>query len=91
MILKISILSIVIFILLTLGSAKIETPFDGNDTIGFPLTFYFQNSGECDPCPANPIQVYYFYLLIDIITATIISALIWKLWLKIKSKSEPNS
>jgi len=52
---------------------KIETHFDGNDTYGFPFTFHIKLSGMCDPCPENPTETYFGYLIIDIIFALIIA------------------
>lgn len=62
-------LIILIFILVTLLTMKIETPFDGNDTYGFPFTFHIKWSGMCDPCPDNPTDTYIGYLLVDIVLA----------------------
>lgn len=45
----ISVLTIVVFGAVTIYTAKIETPFDGNDTYGFPLTYFIRFSGECAP------------------------------------------
>jgi len=58
---------------------KIETPFDGNDTYGFPLTFYIKWSGMCFKCPEKPTETYYEYLLIDIAIAGLFSFGILKL------------
>lgn len=44
---------------------KIETPFDGDDTYGFPFIFYLESSQMCNPCPINPISFYWKYFVLD--------------------------
>ena len=85
-VIQILILTIIIFVVITLVTMKIETPFDGNDTYGFPLTFHIKWSGMCFECPENPTETYYGYLLIDFLIAFLISIGIWKLFIKLKSK-----
>lgn len=63
---------------------KIETPFDGNDTYGFPFTFHIKWSGMCFECHENPTETYYGYLLIDFIIVGLISFGVWSLYNKRK-------
>jgi hypothetical protein len=70
---------------LTISTAKIETPHDGEDTYGFPLTFFIRFSGMCDPCPPNPTETYYWKLLLDILFAAIIPILGWAIFTKVKN------
>jgi hypothetical protein len=83
---KYLLLIFVVFTILTWATARFETPNDGNDTVGFPLHFYFKISGESYPCPENPIKKNYFYLLVDIAFAALLALGIWKLYLKFKSR-----
>jgi hypothetical protein len=71
--------TVLVFIFLTWSTAKIETPIDGHDTYGFPLTFHTQFSGMCDPCPENPTKTNYWNLLLDIAIAAGAGFIIWKI------------
>lgn len=81
---QILILTIIVFITITLITMKIKTPFDGNDTYGYPFTLHIKWSGMCFECPENPTETYYGYLLIDFIIAGVISFGIWSLYKKWK-------
>ena len=81
-------LTILIFILVTLITMKIETPFDGNDTYGFPFTFHIKWSGMCEPCPENPTETYIGYLLIDILIAGLFAFGILSINRKLKKRNE---
>ncbi|MCB0476448.1 MAG: hypothetical protein KDC69_12280, partial [Flavobacteriaceae bacterium] len=63
---------------------KIQTPFDGNDTYGFPFTFHVKWSGMCYDCPENPTETYFGYLLADLIFPGIIAVGIHSLIKKLK-------
>ena len=80
--------TILIFILVTLITMKIETPFDGNDTYGFPFTFHIKWSGMCEPCPENPTETYIGYLLIDILIAGLFAFGILSINRKLKKRNE---
>ncbi|MBO6514970.1 MAG: hypothetical protein JJ975_00280 [Bacteroidia bacterium] len=73
-----------VFVVITYATSKIETPFDGDDTYGFPFTFYIVYSGMCDPCPDEPTQFYGFKLWIDILFSAIlaVAGLIGQRWLR---------
>jgi hypothetical protein len=60
------VLTIVAFGLINLTTAKIERHFDGNDTYGYPLTFYTKLGGKCQPCPDSLSQTNYLNLLVDL-------------------------
>jgi hypothetical protein len=80
-------LSIAIFIAMTISTAKLESAFDGNDTYGFPLTFFIRFSGMCEPClPGAPeSEIFYWRLLVDLLTAAIIPVLSWAIFNKVKN------
>ena len=82
---QILILTIITFTIITLVTMKIETPFDGNDTYGFPFTFHIKWSGMCFDCPENPTETYYGYLLIDFIISGIIGFGLLKLFKRLKN------
>jgi len=84
--LSICLWSLLVFATLTLTTAKIETPFDGHDTYGFPFTFFIRFSGMCDPCPPNPTETKIGYLLIDILFSIIVGLLLWLIVKKVKLK-----
>jgi hypothetical protein len=71
--------SALIFIILTAATARIETPTDGEDTYGFPLTFHTRFSGMCNPCPKYPTETNYWNLLVDIAVAAGTGFVIWKI------------
>jgi hypothetical protein len=72
-IIQITLTFIIVFAILTFSTAKIETPFDGHDTYGFPFTFHKVFSGMCDPCPPNPSATYYGWLVVDVLFAAIVA------------------
>ncbi|WP_299782782.1 hypothetical protein [uncultured Formosa sp.] len=83
-VIQILILSIIIFVVITLVTMKIETPFDGNDTYGFPFTFHIKWSEMCFECPENPTETYYGYLFIDFLISGIIGFGLLKLFKQLK-------
>lgn len=46
-------LTILLLIISTLATIKLEAASDGFDQYGFPLTFYDSFSGKCDNCYQN--------------------------------------
>ncbi|QIE58667.1 hypothetical protein G5B37_03550 [Rasiella rasia] len=80
--------TLLIFIMVTLLTMKIETPFDGNDTYGFPFTFHIKWSGMCDPCPDNPTETYLGYLFIDIVLSGLFGFGILSLIRKLKRRND---
>jgi len=79
-------LTIFLFVTITLSTAKIETPSDGNDTYGFPVTCFIRLSGMCEPCPPNPYltEIYYWKLVVDILFAASLVAIGWTIFTKLK-------
>lgn len=65
-------LSVLLLIISTLATLKLEAASDGFDRYGFPFTFYDVFSGKCDNCYQNfgfkPIN-----LLLNILLALICS------------------
>ena len=86
--LKVLILTVIIFIFVTLITMKIQTPFDGNDTYGFPFIFHIKWSGMCYDCPENLNETYFGYLLADLIFSGIIAGGIYGLLKKFKKINE---
>jgi hypothetical protein len=84
--LAVCILTIVVFGTLTISTAKIETPIDGIDTYGFPLTFFIRNDGMCLPCLTEPTETYYWKLLVDIAVAFLLSIIIWFFYTKLRKR-----
>lgn len=82
--LPLCILTIIVFGTLTISTAKIETPIDGEDTYGFPLTFFIRFSGMCSPCPPNPTEIYYLQLVADVAVAFLLSLIIWTIYTKLR-------
>lgn len=82
--LALCILTIIIFATLTISTAKIETPVDGNDTYGFPLTFFIRFSGMCSPCPPNPTETSYWKLFVDIVAAFLIAVVILTVYTRLR-------
>lgn len=72
----IGILSVVIFSILTVSTAKIETPADGNDSFGFPGTFFIRFGGKGMNDLTKLSEIFYLNLLIDVVVALIIATLI---------------
>lgn len=82
--LALCILTIIVFGTLTISTAKIETPFDGNNTYGFPLTFLIQLGGKRFPNPENWTEIFYFKLLVDITVAFLLAILIRTVYTKLR-------
>ncbi len=78
--LAICILTIVTFLTLTISTAKTETAFDGNNSYGFPLTFFTSLGGKRFPTPTSGSELFYVNLLFDVTVAVIIAFLIWTIY-----------
>ena len=52
---------------------KIGIPSDGNDTLGFPFTFYKKIGGKRFPIPENLVETQMSYLVIDFIVSGILA------------------
>lgn len=78
------ILSIVIFLILTVSTAKIDTPSDGNDSFGFPLTFFIRFGGKRLNQLTQLSEIFYLNLLIDVVVALIIATLIWTVYVMLR-------
>lgn len=72
-------LSIISFTLLTIKSARIESHFDGNDTYGFPLTFYTKFSSMCVDCPGPKYEIHYLNLVADFAVAVLVGIATWRI------------
>ncbi|OQP57264.1 hypothetical protein A3860_11965 [Niastella vici] len=82
----ISVLTIVLFSYLTISTAEIRSGSDGEDTYGYPLTFFIRFSGECDPClpDAPETEINFLKLLLDLLFAAIFPILGWAFIIKVK-------
>jgi len=78
-------LTAVIFISLTLSTASIRTPLDGEDTYGFSLAFFVRSSCMYAPCPPSLTETYYWKLIVDILFAAMLSFISLILFLKLKT------
>lgn len=80
--LKVTLYSILLFIFLTLLTAKCERRSDGNDTFGFPFTFYTiyseMNTPIDDSYPtfSDKTDESYGYLLLDVLITVLLVQLI---------------
>lgn len=84
----------VVFGLLTILTASIKTPADGNDTYGFPFTFYTKIGGMVDPSPTSPddlIRKNYFFLVLDLAFALLTSVIGLMIYNHFKRKSQTNN
>ncbi|WP_228853494.1 hypothetical protein [Aegicerativicinus sediminis] len=51
---------------------KIQTPIDGSDTYGFPITFYTVFSGECVDCLETKPKISFSSLIIDVFVSGVL-------------------
>lgn len=78
------ILTIIVFGVLTISTAKIETPSDGNDSYGFPLTFLIRLGGKRSPNPIGWTEISYLKLLLDIVVAFLLAIIVWTIYVKLR-------
>jgi len=79
----ICILTILIFATLTISTARIEGPSDGDDIYGYPVTFFIQHSGMCSPCPPDMTEIHYGKLILDLLFAAGITIIGWIILIRI--------
>jgi hypothetical protein len=82
--LTLCILTIIIFTVLTILTAKIQIPSDGNDSYGFPFEFYKIYGGKRDYYPPNEFSI--IKMTIDIIVAGFISSFIILVFKKVRQR-----
>ncbi len=70
---KVFILLLSVFFIITVLSEKAESMNDGNDTYGFPFTFYTYLGGKRIPEPPSREIYNYMNLLIDIAFASLVA------------------
>ncbi|RQO66096.1 hypothetical protein DBR43_28070 [Pedobacter sp. KBW06] len=75
-------LAMILFAGMTLFTAKIETPFDGNNTFGFPFLFFKEYGGKRTYYPPNEFSI--LNLLLDILCSVLTILIIRTAFLKIK-------
>ncbi len=68
---------------------KIETPFDGNDTFGFPFIFFERFSQHCNPCPSEPTAMYWDFFLYDTLISFSFAFLLFTFIMKLKKRTNP--
>ena len=78
-------LTVLVFGVLTITTAKFEGAFDGDDIMGFPLIWFRSFGGEHYPIPHNPTETYYWKLLVDILFAAFIALLGLTIFTKVKN------
>jgi len=74
----------ILFVVATIMTMKIDSPADGNDLIGFPLKYYEYLGGKRNPEPPTRHIYNYGNLIIDIAIIAIISICIVYIIKKIK-------
>jgi hypothetical protein len=79
-------LTVLVFAVLTITTAKSESAADGDDTMGFPLTWYINVGGKRDFYPPNSIEIYYWKLLLDILFAACIALLGLAIFAQVKNR-----
>jgi ABC-type phosphate/phosphonate transport system permease subunit len=79
------VLTILIFGILTITTAKFESASDGNDTMGFPLTYFIGFGGKRFPYPPKPTETNYWKLLLDILFAAFIAILGLTIFINVKN------
>ncbi|CAM3736656.1 hypothetical protein MUGA111182_06285 [Mucilaginibacter galii] len=87
----ICLLTVAFFGVITLLTAKVETPFDGDDTYGFPLTFFKKFGGMTFPHPSVESETYYLPLFVDVLVTFVLAFVIGKIYrrcIKIADKKE---
>jgi hypothetical protein len=83
----ISLISLVVFTIISLSTAKWETVVDGNDSVGYPMTFYTKFSGMCFDCPPEPYKINYLKLTVDLLFAGFIGFATYSGIEKIKNRT----
>jgi len=76
--------TVLLFAVLTLATAIIETPFDGNNNFGFPFRFYKIYGGKRSFYPPNEFSV--VMLLIDVVFVYLVVWLSNVILVKFKNK-----
>ncbi len=78
--------TVLLFVVLTLFTASIEIPFDGNNNFGFPFRFYKIYGGKRSFYPPNEFSV--VMLLIDVVFVYLAVWFSNVVWVKYKRKKE---
>ena len=79
--------TVLIFGILTCITAKFESMVDGDDTMGFPLTFYHGfGYGERVIPPPIQSETYYWKLLLDILFAAFVAVLGRAIFVKVNNR-----
>ncbi len=82
----VSILTLFIFLVVTMVTSKNYSMADGDENYGFPFTFYKYIGGKLiDPNSSNE-HFSSFYLIIDIIVSIMIALLFTMLFYRIRKK-----
>lgn len=81
----ICLLTVIIFVILTLSTASLQRKVDGNDIFGFPAAFYIRYGGMVSPAPTTEMTRFILLnLVLDIVAASIIAMLFFGIYPKIK-------
>ncbi len=84
-------LAVLSVVTLTLFTAKLASASDGNNTYGFPFTFYTRFGGKRFPPILKNSEMNYVNLLADIGLSFIVGLLFWKIFQFVMSKQQKNS
>jgi len=79
-------LTALIFGILTISTAQNDSMSDGNDTMGFPFTYYIYHGGKMDVYPPDLTETYYWKLLLDILFAAFLAVLGWTIFFKVSNR-----
>ncbi len=79
---RILIIFLILFLIITLVTSNFNRSSCGNDTVGFPFTFYTYYGGKMSVEPASREQFNFAFLFFDISIVLIVSILVNSLFLK---------
>jgi len=81
------IIFILLFIVVSIVTLEIKSPYDGNDLVGFPFRFYEFLGGKRTPVPLTRSIFNYLNLVNDIVVIGITSIVIDNLIRRLKKKN----
>ncbi|POY34632.1 hypothetical protein C3K47_19280 [Solitalea longa] len=86
-IIRLLIILIVLFLLTILALSTFNSPSDGNDSFGFPFTFYTYLGGKRSPEPLTRHDLNISMLVLDILILATVSFILENLLFRSKNKS----
>jgi hypothetical protein len=79
-------LTALVFGVITFTTANYDSMSDGNDTLGFPLTYYIYFGGKMDVYPPDLTEIYYWKLVLDILFAAFVAVLGRMIFFRVKNR-----